>query len=33
MACEEVGFEDLGARAGLMVFCAGLGVGWERRRE
>lgn len=30
---EEVGLEELGARAGLMVSFAGVGDGWERRRE
>ena len=30
---EDVGLEDLGARTGLMVFFAGVGIGWERRRE
>lgn len=33
VAGEDVGLEDLGARAGLMVFFAGVGMGWERRRE
>lgn len=33
VAEEDVGLEDLGARAGLMVFFAGVGIGWERRRE
>lgn len=33
VAEEDVGLEDLGARAGLMVFLAGVVIGWERRRE
>lgn len=33
VADEDVEFEDLGGRNGLMVFFAGLGIGWERRRE
>lgn len=32
VADEELGLEDLGARAGLMGFFAGVGMGWERRR-
>ncbi len=32
-ADEEVGLEDLGARGGLVGFWAGVGIGWERRRE
>lgn len=33
VAEEDVGLEDLGARAGLMVFLAGSEMGEERRRE
>lgn len=33
VAVEDVGLVDLGARAGLMVFFAGSGMGEERRRE
>ncbi len=32
-ADEEVGLEDLGARDGLVGGFAGVGIGWERRRE
>lgn len=32
VADEEVGLEELGARDGLMVFLAGVGMGWERMR-
>lgn len=30
---EDVGLEELGARAGVMILVAGVGMGWERRRE
>ena len=33
VADEDVGLEDSGAGAGLVVLFAGLGIGWERRRE